>query len=281
MKIFLTGGTGFIGSHFINRAHSQGFEIIALRRKGAIPRIKLEKEPSWLEGSLDENFSKKLTGCDVLVHFAAHSANPPYDDLEECLYWNVTATLQLFNQAERSGIKKFILSGSCFEYGKSGEEYEFIPTNAQLKPTSSYPISKAAASTILYGWSIEKKIKLQILRIFQVFGEGELDNRLWPSLKKSALNDEDYQMTGGEQIRDFIHVEEVVSKFLDSLKFKNVKNGIPKIYNIGTGEPKSVLEFCKFWWNEWEAKGSLNVGSIPYRDNEIMRFVPKIDKNND
>lgn len=280
MKIFLTGGTGFIGSHFINKAHSQGFEIIALKRKGSVPRVTLEKEPTWVEGQLDENYSNIFMGCDVLVHFAAHSANTPYDSLEKCLYWNVVATLKLFNQAERSGIKKFIVAGSGFEYGLSGEEYEFIPTNALLKPINSYPISKATSSTVLYGWSLEKHVKLKILRIFRVFGEGELENRLWPSLRKSALIGEDYQMTKGEQIRDFIHVEEVVNKFLDELNFKNIHNDIPIILNIGTGKPMSVFNFSKYWWNKWKAKGQLKVGTIPYRANEIMRCVPKINDNN-
>jgi len=277
MKIFLTGGTGFIGSNFLNSAHRSGYEVIALRMKGSVPRVKLEKEPIWVEGRLDENFSKIMIGCDVLVHFAAHSANPPYDSIEKCLYWNLTATLQLFNQAENSGIKKFIIAGSCFEYGLSGEDYEFIPTSAPLKPTNSYAASKAALSTALYSWTLDKKVEVQILRIFQVFGDGELDNRLWPSLKRSALKGENYSMTKGEQIRDFIHVDEVVKKFLNALKFKKTKKGFLRVINIGKGDPLTVVDFAKLWWNKWEAEGKLEVGVISYRENEIMRFVPEVD----
>jgi nucleoside-diphosphate-sugar epimerase len=279
MKIFLTGGTGFIGSHFINSAHREGYDIVALRAQDSIPRLKLEKEPYWIEGLLDQDYSYEMKGCEALVHFAAHSSNPPYDSIEKCLYWNFTSTLQLFNHAEKSGIKNFIVAGTCFEYGLSGEEYDFIPTNALLKPINSYPISKAALSSALYGWTLEKQVKLQILRIFQVFGEGELENRLWPSLKKSALKGEDYPMTKGEQIRDFIHVDEVVNRFLDALKLNTAKNGILKILNIGTGRPMTVLEFASYWWNKWEAKGELNVGSVPYRENEVMRFVPEVERN--
>ena len=61
-----------------------------------------------------------------------------------------------------------------------------------------------------------------------------------------------------------------------SAKFNDVNKGEPQILNIGTGEPKSVLEFLKYWWKKWDAKGQLKVGFIPYRDNEVMRFVPKI-----
>ena len=58
MKIFLTGGTGFIGSHFINAMHRDGHKVVALRRKGSKPRIKLDQEPKWIEGSLDNEFKK-------------------------------------------------------------------------------------------------------------------------------------------------------------------------------------------------------------------------------
>jgi nucleoside-diphosphate-sugar epimerase len=132
MKIFVTGATGFIGSHFINAAHKAEHKIVGLKRKGSQPRIKLDKEPVWVEGLLDDDFSDILSDCDVLVHFASHSANSPYDSLENCLYWNLTATLQLCDQAFKAGIKKFLIAGSCFEYGKSGERYNFIPTESKF-----------------------------------------------------------------------------------------------------------------------------------------------------
>lgn len=275
MKLFVTGATGFIGSHFVNAAHSSGYTVIALRRLGSQPRITLDKEPTWVEGSLDGDFSDVLSDCDVLVHFASHSANPPYDSLENCLYWNVTMTLKLCNQAFEVGVKQFLIAGSCFEYGKAGERYDFIPTNAPLEPTMTYPTSKAAASVALYGWAIEKQIQLKILRIFQVFGQGELETRLFPSLRKAALTGGDYPMTKGEQIRDFIDVEQVAQKFIEQLDFNNANKDSPKILNIGSGKPQSVLEFSQYWWKKWNAKGKLKVGIIPYRDNEVMRYVPK------
>ena len=276
MKLFVTGATGFIGLHFIYAAHKAGHEVVGLRRVGSQPRIDLKKQPIWVEGLLDSDFSKTLRDCDAFVHFASHTPNPPYDTLENCLYWNLITTLQLCNQALKAGIKKFLIAGSCFEYGKSGERYDYIPTTAPLEPTMTYPTSKAAASIALYGWAVEKQVQLQILRIFQVFGEGELETRLWPSLKKAALNAEDFPMTKGEQIRDFIHVEEVVIKFVEELKFISVNKGEPRILNIGTGKPQSILEFSKYWWHKWNAKGRLQIGAVPYRENEVMRYVPKV-----
>jgi len=275
MKVFLTGGTGFIGSHFINQALAAGHDLICVRRLGSRPRISLASEPVWVDGSLENNFRKELKECDIMLHLASHSTNFPYDILENCLYWNLTVSLQLLQKAREAGIEKFIVIGTGFEYGKSGEEYDFIPVDAPLKPTMTYPASKAAASIAFYQWAIEYKIQLKYLRIFQVFGEGEDENRLWPSLKKKALTGEDYFLTTGEQVRDFMPVEEVAKQLLNSLDFSDVKKGIPYLKNIGSSKEQTIRQFAEYWWQKWGAKGSL-IFNKKYRENEIMRFVPKL-----
>jgi len=276
MKVFVTGATGFIGSNFLNLLLKNDINVIALRRVNSLPRIKINYKTNWVEGNLDDNLERHLLGCDVLVHFAAHTPNPPYDTYENCLYWNLTAPMLLFEKARKLGIKKFIIAGSCFEYGISAERYEFIPINAPLLPISSYPASKAVASIAFESWARENKLEMQILRIFHVFGPGEQSSRLWPSLKSAADSGGDFLMTKGEQVRDFIHVDEVAKHFLSSLSFEGIRPGHPVIRNIGTGKPKSILEFSKFWWDAFGAKGKLIIGALPYRKNEVMRFVPEI-----
>ena len=79
----------------------------------------------------------------------------------------------LFNLAYEAGIRKFVITGTCFEYGKKGEEYEFIPPDAALFPTQTYPTSKAIASIALIQWALEKNVTLKILRLFQIL---EMEN---------------------------------------------------------------------------------------------------------
>jgi len=278
MKLFITGGTGFIGSHFVNNVHAAGHELFCLRRQGSKPRIKLFKEPNWVEGSMEDNCNDALRRCDVFVHLASHSTNVPYDTLENCLYWNLNVSLQLLKQARDSGIEKFIIAGTCFEYGQSAEDYDFIPINAPLKPTMSYPASKAAASIIFRQWAIEHNLKLKYLRIFQVFGEGEDQSRLWPSLRRAALAGNDFHLTSGEQVRDFTPVEEIAKQLLRELDFSVIKKGVPFLNHLGAGKPQTLKKFTKFWWKEWGAKGTLNFGEKAYRENEVMRFVPLLKK---
>jgi nucleoside-diphosphate-sugar epimerase len=278
MKLFVTGATGFLGSHFINLlAKNQAIEIVALRRnEDSQSRIPLLKNPLWITKALDQVEQADLEGIDVIVHLAAHSMYPPYDTLDNCLYWNLTAPLQLFNEALKADVTKFIVAGSCFEYGLSGEEFEFIPVEAVLKPTLSYAASKAASSIAFFQFAYQHQIKLSYHRIFQVYGEGEAETRLWPSLKKAAFAGEDFPMTKGEQIRDFIAVEDVAQYFVDACLKDDLIPGQPEFYNVGSGKPQSILEFSEYWWGKWQAKGKLLKGKLPYREGEVMRYVPKV-----
>ena len=274
MKLFLTGGTGFIGSHFLKK--NETHKITCLKRIGGQHRVPFDHKVTWIEGELNNFSFDHLEDSEILIHFAAHTPNPPYDSYDKCFYWNVTATIQLFEEAFKRGIRNFLVAGSCFEYGKSGENYEFIPVDAPLQPTSSYPASKAAASIFLAAWANEKKVKVKILRIFQVYGEGELETRLWPSLKKAAEKGEDLLLTKGEQVRDFISVEDLAGIFHNELDFSDMSKTNFLIKNIGSGKPQSIRDFAEFWWSHWKAEGKLKFGKIPYRNGEVMRYVPEI-----
>jgi nucleoside-diphosphate-sugar epimerase len=277
MRIFVTGGTGFIGSHFINQAHEAGHELVAHRRSPAsLPRVRLSKEPSWVDGPLSEISAETLRGCEALVHLAAHSANMPYDALENCLQQNVLDPLRLFRSAISVGIRRFIVAGSCFEYGSAGERYEFIPPDAPLEPTASYPASKAAASIAFQTLAREENLELLILRIFQVYGEGELETRFWPTLRRAALAGEDLPMSEGTQVRDFIHVSDVAAGFVNAVT-RDLAEGKPMIENLGSGRPRSLAQFAHEQWQAFHASGKLLLGAVPMRKNEVMRFVPQLD----
>jgi nucleoside-diphosphate-sugar epimerase len=280
MRLFVTGGTGFVGSHFVLAALAAGHDVVALRRScESQPRIALASEPTWLTKSMLEVDETDLAGCNALVHLAAHTPNAPYDTLENCLYWNLTAPLAMFRVAQRAGIERYVVAGTCFEYGRSGERYEFIPTDAPLEPTLTYPTSKAAASVALVGFAAETRVRLSIHRIFQVFGDGESESRLWPSLRRVARLGEDFSLSPGEQVRDFIRVDDVARKLLAACLWDDVQPGAATIENVGTGRPQTVRQFAESWWGHWKAAGKLQFGVHPYREGEVMRYVPLITCN--
>jgi len=276
MKIFVTGGTGFIGGHFLRAALNGGHRVLALRRLGSRTRVPLTDEPQWVDGNLDDDLSAALSGCEALVHLAALGVSPQKAGWRDLFAVNVQQSLCLWMRAVEAGVRRFVICGSCLEYGTSGERYDFIPTDAPLDPITAYAASKAAASMAAMALGRERKIELLLLRPFHVFGEGQHESNFWPSLKAAALAGQDFQMTEGEQVRDFVPVEDVAEAFVASVSRPGLLPGKPETRNVGTGRPQTLRHFAEHWWAHWRATGTLRVGALPYRHDEVMRYAPLI-----
>ena len=276
MKIFVTGGTGFVGSHFLQQVMAAGHTVIAQRRPGSQPRLALPMQAHWVDRALDQDFSAELSGCYAVVHLAAHTPNPPYAPRDECLHWYVVAATRLLQQAATQGVSKFIVAGTCFEYGLAAEGMDLIHPATELRPTLTYPISKAAASTACLGLARNLGLSLQVLRIFQVYGEGEAAVRFWPSLHAAALAGKHFPMSAGVQIRDFISAPEVAAQFVAALDFNAVEPGLPHVRNIGTGQAQTLLEFAQHWWQKFGATGRLLPGEMGLRPGELARLVANV-----
>jgi nucleoside-diphosphate-sugar epimerase len=213
-----------------------------------------------------------MTGHDVFVHLAAAGVDLQAG-WEECFRVNVSDSLDLWIEAAKAGIKRFVIVGSCFEYGRSGDRFDFLPPDAPLEPVTPYGASKAAASVAALGLAAEAGLKLSVVRPFHMFGEGESETRFWPSLRRAALAGEDFEMTRGEQVRDFCPVEVAASRLLSAC-VEQVERGIPIVRNLGAGNPLTLREFAGEWWEKWSGSGRLLVGAKPYRKSELMRLVP-------
>lgn len=276
MKIFVTGGTGFIGAHFLRSAIAQGHDVTALRRAGSRPRIESDPEPKWLEAPLDRVECCQLRGFDALAHFASAGVSPQRASWQDLMQWNINAPMMLIQEAARAGIARIVAAGIFAEYGRSADRYDAIPAEAPLLPVGAYAASKAAFFTCLHGLAIEQRLEVCYLRVFSAYGEGQYEGNLWPALRRAAEEGRDFEMTLGGQVRDFVAVQDVADAFLHAL-VREVCPGNPCVRNVGSGQPMTVRAFCERWWRRWDARGQLRVGALPYRPNEVMRFVPQID----
>ena len=180
---------------------------------------------------------------------------------------------QLAHQIEA----KLVVAGSCLEYGKSCLKYDQIPVDAPLAPVSPYATSKAAGCSLALGYARSMNTALAYLRVFNAFGEGQNESNLWPSLMKAANSGKDYEMTKGEQIRDFIPVQDVADHFFDVAINVKMRNGPPYVQNVGSGNPTTVRQFVEYWWKRCNAEGSLKIGALPYRGNEVMKMIPSLE----
>lgn len=277
MNLFVTGGTGFIGSHFLRIALRAGHRVVAIRRPRAQPRIPLTDEPIWIEKELADCEPHDFQNIDALVHFAAAGVSPQITTWAEAFKINVFDQINLLEVCKNAGVGRIVYCGSCVEYGLVANNFREIPPSAALEPVGIYASSKAAGAIGAMAFARQcSNISFSYLRVFTAYGDGQHESNFWPSLRTAALAGQDYPMTQGEQVRDFVAVEEVAARFLDVAVNSNLKPGNPEIHNIGSGKPQTLRAFAEHWWDKWEAKGRLLYGAIPYRENEVMRYVPQL-----
>ncbi len=277
MRLFLTGGTGFIGSHVLAAALAAGHQVLALRRSPhAGPVIPLPRQPRWCEGDLASLQASQLEGVQAVLHLASAGVSPKPASWSELVQANVAGGLRLLELAAEAGIRRCVVAGTSHEYGKAALRFPAIPPDAPLEPLSPYGASKAAAFQLLRAFSIEQGLELFYGRIFTAYGEGQYAGNFWPSLRRAALAGDDFRMTSGRQISDFIPVAAVASHLLAACSRPDVAAGVPLVVNIGSGEAMSLLAFAEREWGRFGATGRLLPASLPDRPDQIERYVPDL-----
>jgi len=173
--------------------------------------------------------------------------------------------------ADRS-LNRFIFTGSCSEYGFAASDGIAISEDQPLRPTSTYGAAKAAAE--LYGQALAEQLQIPFvtLRLFNVFGPGERPHRLLPTILDSLMQDRTVALTGGEQQRDLLYVDDVAEALMAAAHSDNLQPGAA--YNICSGIPlkiRQVGESAAELLNK--PKSLLEWGKLPYRADEPMWVV--------
>ncbi len=270
MRIFLTGGTGFIGSYFLAQALEEGIDLVALRRSaGSQPVVPLPRQPRWLEKELSQLEPQDMEGCEVVVHLASAGVSPKQVPWLDLLEVNVIGSASLIATTCAAGIRRLVVAGTCHEYGTSALRYEQIPVEAPLEPKNLYGASKAAAYQLLAAYARTQDLEMFYGRIFNAYGEGQYCGNFWPSLREAALSGADFPMTNGTQTRCFSPVEDVAAALLEACQRPDIRAGVPCVENICTGRPMTLLAFAEQEWQRFGAKGRLLPGRVPERPDEV------------
>jgi nucleoside-diphosphate-sugar epimerase len=277
MRLFITGGTGFIGSHVLEAALQAGHEVVALRRSPhSAPVIPLSSAPRWLEADLLSLEVSHLEGAEALIHLASAGVSPKEACWSELLEANVTGSLRLMELAAAAGVRRYVVAGSSHEYGTAARRYDPIPPDAPLEPLNPYGASKAAAFQLLRTFAIGHGLELFYGRIFSAYGEGQYAGNFWPSLRRTALAGENFPMTSGRQVSDFIPVVEVAQHLLAACTRPDIRGGVPLVVNVGSGRPMSLLAFAESEWERMGGTGRLLPGDLPDRPDQIDRYFPEL-----
>lgn len=279
--VFITGGTGFIGSNLVLALLKLGAHVKCLVRKGSKGwRLRnVSEKIEWIEGDLatdsEEFWGSVCKDSKLVFHIGASGVmyNPDH-------YWkdlvkiNVMGTCALIYGAAIAGVKRIIVASTSAEYGNISLPNCKISANMPLSPVNIYGASKGA-STLLTKVCLEVNgIEGLVLRLFAVYGPRELPPKLIPTLINDALAGKAVKLTGGKQVRDFCFVEDVVQAFLHAGCAKLSKS--PLILNIGSGNEFSIAEVAKIITELIPENGGIELGALPYRPDEIWRMAPNI-----
>lgn len=266
MKIAVTGSTGFIGRHVLAELAKYPVEVVAITRQSSV------ELPSSLQVrvvQLDLRDASADSGDmignpDVLIHLA-WGGLPNYKSLhhfEEELPKHYCFLRNLI----KSGLKHLLVTGTCFEYGmQSGQLNERMATY----PNNPYGFAKDALRAQLEYLKTVNPFSLIWGRLFYLYGDGQAENSLLPQLRRAVEHgDKIFNMSGGEQLRDYLPVTDV-AKYIVSLALQGKDIGT---VNICSGKPVSVRKLVEDWIveNDWQIK--LNLGHYPYPDYEPMAF---------
>ena len=247
------------------------------RRHGtSSPVVALTSQPFWCEGDLNTLQSDWFEGIDAVLHLAAAGVSPKQASWSELVQVNVVGSLQLLDLAAEMGVRRFVVAGTSHEYGNSARCYEAIPPDSPLDPVNAYGASKAAGFQLLRTFAKDRHLELFYGRVFSAYGEGQFEENFWPSLRRAALSGNDFPMTSGCQISDFIPVNAVASHLLQACTRPDIGVGLPLVVNIGSGMTRSLLAFAKSEWERLGATGELLPGSLPDRPDQIDRYVPDL-----
>jgi len=213
----------------------------------------------------------RLPKVDVVFHLAAYGVRPEQQHPGEMFAVNVGATVALVDLARQIAARALVYSGSCFEY-TINTGTPLLREDAPLTTEALYGASKAAAGMFASAAAKTAGPPFVWLRLFGAYGPGEASYRLIPSLVRKLLANERVDLTQGEQVRDFIYIDDVVTGLIASVGAADRHATGP--FNLCTGQPVSVRTLAQMVAEELGKPATLlNFGGIPYRRNEAMRLV--------
>ena len=270
MKFLVTGANGFIGQYIVSSLLKLSHTVVATGR-GENKNFQLQSNSNFkykcyemVTEKTSENLLEYFDFPDAVIHLAWEGL-PNYNENFH-ISKNVPSSFNLLSNLIDNGLNNITIAGTCMEYGnQEGKLNEMISCN----PNTSYSIAKNKLRLKLLAFQKEKLFNLKWVRIFYMFGKGQNEKSLFYQLDNAIkLNNETFNMSKGDQLRDFLPVE-VVAKYLISIAEKNDNIGI---INCCSGKPIKVIDFVKSYINQQKSSIKINPGFYPYSDIEPKCF---------
>ena len=260
MKILVTGGAGYIGSHVVYELIDQGHDVTILDNMSLGLEENIDPRSIFVQGSThsDSDLDSVLSvGFDGIIHLAAwKAAGESMTNPAKYAHNNLIGTINLLNACDRHGIKRFVFSSTSSVYGNP--EYIPIDENHPTEPISYYGETKLQVEKNLKWFSELKGIRFGVLRYFNAAGydiKGRIKGRERNALnlipiamevaagirEKMQVFGDNYDTHDGTGVRDYIHVSDLAIAHRKALNYIS-ENDKDLLVNLATGEGHSVLD---------------------------------------
>jgi UDP-glucose 4-epimerase len=267
-RLLVTGASGFVGAAVTRLAVARGLDVVA----AVGPQSKLDRlapvarEITTVRADITDadalSAAVAAARPDACVHLAAAGAVVREDDLDLLLATNALAPARLALALANAGCARLVTAGSSSEYGTVGGPMDEA---AACDPDDPYGVTKLAGGLLARAVARRHGLQSAHLRLFSVYGPGEDARRLVPSVVRALLERRPVELTPGEQVRDFVYVDDVAEALLDAA----LRPGIDGVTaNVGTGVQTTVRELCLKVADLTGGHELLRFGALPYRDGE-------------
>lgn len=268
MRVLVTGAAGFVGRHVVAQLIERGHEVIAVGRDEAKARNfawfdRVRFIACDIHGPIDSP-AERFGQPEAVMHLAWPGL-PNYDAL---FHYEKTlpADYRFLKSLVQGGVGHLLVTGTCFEYGmQSGALAEDLPA----APANPYALAKDTLRKLLQSLQRQHAFTLQWARLFYIHGEGQSPSSLLAQLDRAIDSGEAvFNMSGGEQLRDYLPVDAVASRTVTLLEHP----GCDGVVNICSGEPISVRRLVERHLANRGANIRLNLGHYAYSAEEPMAF---------
>ena len=261
MRIFLTGATGFIGSHLLRRLVAQGHQVHCLVRPGSsLERIRdLRDAFITVEGDLSDSGRLrsilKALKPEAAIHLAWYAVPGRYWEAPENLDC-VKFSLGLAERLVETGCRRLVVAGSCAEYDW---RYGYLSEDrTPCGPQTLYGASKHGLRLMLEKYGLNTGLEVAWPRFFFLYGPSESPQRLASSVIRSLLDGKPALCSNGQQMRDFLYIEDAAAAVCAILE-SSLKGPI----NVASGVPVSVRNFVDRIASQIGSPGQVRYGAIP------------------
>lgn len=259
-SLLVSGASGFIGGHLVRRLLSEGRRVTALLRSPA--EADLPDAVDRLAWPTDQAHLRDLVagcGAEACLHLAAHFvAEHGPGDVVPLVESNIARTAALGDACAAAGLRRLVFTGTVWQ-NASGPDYD---------PVSLYAATKQAAQDLLLHFS-RSGLPVVVLRIPDTYGPGDTRRKVLDLLVDAAATGETLSMSGGEQIVDLVHVDDVVEALVQVLDNPDLQPW--EEFALSSGRPVTLRELAAVVGEALGAAVPVSWGERPYRRREAFQ----------